>query len=352
MVQSPANRRQQRYHSACQFREPAAPSLTPRLLQWEPAPPHLHALLQAAYAGHCNYYSAASARDGAISYCRITDADRNADLFIKIMPKRLATALQRSATIADYVRSRGVLTPTCLPEFPKSCSDGRVIFAYPFVEGHYLNGTQEQLKALGIALADLHKVLSIFPDGPQIVRRRNEMRSRMRYKAKELLADQRWASGDLSQVRSHVRHWLDTDTMLGKNPCQVIHNDLNAGNILQDALGNIWFLDFEEARWSYLPPHFDLAKVIERFILVNETRDMRSKIDATRLFLKEYGLACGNHCNLQHSIPDALRWLLGFSWLRMSRLLYEPEAAGHPEVCKFIQVAEILEDNQTWLATL
>lgn len=352
MARQPADPPQQRRHSASPFREPGAPSLIPTLLQWEPAAPHLRALLQAAHAGSGMYYSAAGMRDGAIAYCRITDVDRDVDLFIKIMPKRLAAVLQRSAAIADYVRSSGLLTPTCLPRFPKPCSDGRVMYAYPFVEGNYLIGSRDELQALGTALAELHQALAAFPEARRIARRRSEVRSRMRRQAAELLADPQWAAGELSAVRSHLRHWLEIDAKLGQQQSQVIHNDLNAGNVLLDTRGKVWFLDFEEAAWSHLPPHFDAAKVIERFVLVNESRDRQSKMEASRLFLHAYAATHAQHPAPRGAIPDALRWLLGLSWLRMSRLLYTPNSALHPEVRKFIQLTGMLEDNLAWLATL
>ena len=161
-----------------------------------------------------------------------------------------------------------------------------------------------------------------------------------------------WATGELSPVRTHLLQWLEIDTFLNKGECQVIHNDLNAGNVLKDTKGNVWFLDFEEARWSYLPPYFDIAKVIERFILVNEDWDVQTKIIASQRLLDAYSIVRDDNYGMGGSIPVALGWLLGFSWLRMSELLFDREAIQHPEVRKFLRLAKLLDENESWLAAL
>jgi hypothetical protein len=337
---------------ASPFREPIAPSLSPKALQWESASNSLLAILVDVFGIQGIYLVASGASATEISYCRVTDVDRDADLFIKIVPKRLASGLQRSGSISDYVKDCGLSTPACRPGFPRVCVDGRMIFAYPFVDGVYLNNSIGDLEMLGGALAKLHTTLISFPETHKIARSQRGMRTRMRRKARELLADTYWASGELASVRAQIMHWLEIDTLIGKNECQVIHNDLNAGNVLKDIIGNIWFLDFEEARWSYLPPYFDIAKVIERFILVNESWDVQAKIFATRRFLDAYGIDRREINRMGGKIPIALRWLLGFSWLRMSNLLFDREAIKHFEVRKFLRLTKLLDENESWLAAL
>jgi Ser/Thr protein kinase RdoA (MazF antagonist) len=205
---------------------------------------------------------------------------------------------------------------------------------------------------LGSALAKLHTTLVNFPEAHKIARSQRGMRTRMQRRAKALLVDKCWATGELSPVRTHLLQWLEIDALLNKSECQVIHNDLNAGNVLQDTKGNIWFLDFEEAIWSYLPPYFDIAKVIERFILVNEDWDIQTKITASQRLLHTYRVVRGDNYGMGCSIPVALGWLLGFSWLRMSDLLFDRQAIQHPEVRKFLRLAELLDENELWLAAL
>lgn len=353
MVSLPHDSQQQGHKSANRFREPIAPSLRPMVLQWVPASTNLLPLLVDTFGKNGVFCVAAGTRATEITYCRITDACRDVDLFVKIVPKRFASGLRRSGAISDYVYGCGLLTPACMFGFPKACIDGRVVFAYPFIEGNYLNNSLGELRALGGALARLHKALACFPDANKIARTHREMRARMRRKTRELLANQLWASGELSPVRAHLLQWLEIDSILGKSGCQVIHNDLNAGNVLQDTNGNVWFLDFEEARWSCLPPHFDIAKVIERFILVNEDWDMQTKITASQQLLCEYRAVRGDdHGLMGGGIPFALRWLLGFSWLRMSHLLCAREAIQHPEVRKFLRLVELLDENEAWLTAI
>ena len=193
------------HKSASLFREPVAPLLKPTALQWEPANSDLLTILTVIFEKHGVFLAASGTSMSEISYCRMTDAARNVDLFIKIVPKRFASALQRSSRISNYVVDCGILSPAGIPTFPKVCMDGRVIFAYPFVEGRYLNNSMADLQRLGGALARLHTVLVNFPDAQKIARSQRVMRARMRQKVKDLLADQHWASGELSPARAHLQ---------------------------------------------------------------------------------------------------------------------------------------------------
>lgn len=338
--------------SASLFREPIAPLLTPTALQWEPASIDLLSVLVEIFGTQGDFLVASGTSTAQISYCRMTDVDRDIDLFIKIVPKRFASGLQRSGNISDYVCGCGLFTPACRPGFPQLCIDGRMIFAYPFVDGTYLNNSMDDLPMLGSALARLHTALVSFPEAHIIARSQRGMRARLRRKARALLVDKCWATGELFPVRAHILQWLEIDALLSKDECQVIHNDLNAGNVLKDAIGNVWFLDFEEARWSYLPPYFDIAKVIERFILVNEDWNTQTKITESQRLLQTYRVVHGDNYRMGFSIPVALGWLQGFSWLRMSNLLFDREPIQHPEVRKFLRLAELLDENESWLTAL
>lgn len=350
---SPLYDSQGKLHKAASlFREPLASSLTPTALQWEPAGNDLLSVLVDVFGARGVFLVASGTSTVEMSYCRMTDADRDVDLFIKIVPKRFAGGLERSGGIPDYLQNCGLLTPACRPGFPKVCIDGRMIFAYPFVAGSYLNDSIGNLQELGSALAKLHNALVNYPEVHKVARSQRCMRTRMRRRARALLDNKCWANGELSPARNHLLQWLEIDPLLDKLECQVIHNDLNVGNVLQDTMGNVWFLDFEEAVWSYLPSYFDIAKVIERFILVNEDWDAQVKIAATKYLLDAYNFVRGENRGLGGNIPFALGWLLGFSWLRMSDLLFDREAIQHPEVRKFLSLAELLDKNESWLATM
>lgn len=343
---------EKKHKSASFFREPIAPSLTPTALQWGPARIDLLSVLVDVFGTQGAFLVASGTSTAEISYCRMTDADRDVDLFIKIVSKRFAGELERSCGITDYLQKCGLLTPACKSGFPKVCIDGRMVFAYPFVAGNYLNHSIVNLQVLGSALAKLHNALMKYPEAHKIACSQRCIRSKMRSRARSLLDDKCWANGELSPARKHLQQWLEIDPLVDKDECQVIHNDLNVGNILQDPKGNVWFLDFEEASWSYLPTYFDIAKVIERFIFVNRDWDVQAKISAARCLLDAYNGVKRDNRELGGRIPIALSWLLGFCWLRMSDLLFNPEAIQHSEVRKILRLAELLDENESSLALL
>ncbi len=334
------------------YREPIALSLTPTALQWNSAHSNVLSVLVDIFGNQGMFLVANGTSDAQVTYCRVINIEKKINLFIKIMPKRFASALQQSGNISQYLKDSGLLTPSNTPGFPKLCLDGRVMFSYPFIDGKYLNKSIGNLPNLGRALANLHKTLANFPYAHKVSRKQRSIRGHMRRKAKELLGDKNWASGNLLSIRTHILKWLEVDSLLSKSLCQVIHNDLNAGNVLLDNLGNIWFIDFEEARWSYLPYYFDIAKVIERFVLVNEEWNVEMKFRASKQLLNSYRSVIDENHRIEFNIPIALAWLLGFSWLRMADLLFDSQASFHPEVSKFRLLAKLLDENESWLAEL
>jgi len=62
---------------------------------------------------------------------------------------------------------------------------------------------------------------------------------------------------------------------------QMIHGDCNYTNVLiERSSARLTLIDFEESRAAWLHPAFDVAKTIERFVLVSSTDDAPSRAAA------------------------------------------------------------------------
>ena len=105
---------------------------------------------------------------------------------------------------------------------------------------------------------------------------------------------------------------------------QPVHADLVYGNILAPLDGGpLVVIDFEDALISWHPPFYDLALVIERFVLVAEPDDGRASELAGAL-LRGYGSVSA--AGLRSGLP--LRAMLELLSLRALLMLSDIEAAG------------------------
>ena len=75
-------------------------------------------------------------------------------------------------------------------------------------------------------------------------------------------------NANTSAVKETIDHLMRKSFMCSP---QVIHGDLNYGNVLSHHDdGRVTFIDFEEASRSYFNPMIDVAMIIERFIIPSQ----------------------------------------------------------------------------------
>ena len=76
-----------------------------------------------------------------------------------------------------------------------------------------------------------------------------------------------WIMENASLMKRFVAHYVPNLTIFPDCQPQIVHGDMNAGNILCDNDGKIVILDFEDTLHSFFLPLADLALFIERCIL-------------------------------------------------------------------------------------
>ncbi|NRA54651.1 MAG: aminoglycoside phosphotransferase family protein [Gammaproteobacteria bacterium] len=166
------------------------------------------------------------------------------------------------------------------------------ILVYPQLEFRLSDFSSADISALATVTAKIHQLLRHYPQQQQVQRR----------------------SGDKHQKL--VAHWqllLDQPDQLNKLPhpaqlilqahrpsllnilqieSQVIHGDLNVGNILFTQQTLPCIIDFEDCLTSWASPLQDVAFIIERFILIQHQPQKFTEL--LTLFLERYlaKLAC------------------------------------------------------------
>jgi Ser/Thr protein kinase RdoA (MazF antagonist) len=199
------------------------------------------------------------------------DSDVDPPIFLKqIPPGRQATA-ERAEAIGRWLADQGVNAGAALAGFPKRLAAGGVVVAMPYFEGRRLRATPEDCRALGKSVAELHAALARHPD-------REQWRAFTELRLGELTAIRhRCASGGLSVgPDADLLLRLASDRTLDFTceglPRRPLHGDLNPGNVL--VVGETpLLLDFEDVFHSYLPAQFELALMVERFVLVRVDDD-------------------------------------------------------------------------------
>ena len=223
--------------------------------------------------------------------------------------------------MAAFAGTHGVEVNCLLSGFPRPVENNYSLFAYPYIDGSFNNGEPQQLASLGQALAHLHRVLHQCP-WQQDVRRLGTARQQMLLDRLQQIQQGRCngipaaAVSLLNQVKS------DQLDILYDN-AQVVHGDLNAGNILFARPNqHPVFLDFEDSLTAWFSPLTDLAYLLERFALTDPSAPA-----ATEHILQNYYRAGG----MRFESADQLNQILRALAVRALLLLAE-KAAQQEEV--------------------
>jgi hypothetical protein len=261
---------------------------------------------------------------GGQLYLKAKSTD-STDIFIKTIDSsqlpRLTKALELESKLSNCCSEvvRPVTSqPLALP------GTTRHVLIWPFVVGTTLDIRDTiQLRNSGRALASLHNALWAHASpNNQSLKRKTWLSEQTR----ELLDAQ--TDGLLNQFTQRF-DWL-SDFLINLNSenvaaffmdeAQVIHGDLNPGNILCTKHGQILFLDFEEAVNSFYPVWLDLAIFIERHFMVPE-RPLSECVP----FIEGYREVNGT---LQFPRPTCLADALTFATLRSIIILISSERVG------------------------
>jgi Ser/Thr protein kinase RdoA (MazF antagonist) len=285
-------------------REPSWEGLEPRLPQWRAADPD-----------DCVRMRDMTGMDGNLSVLSFAgieqqmfrlEARGQLPLFLKQIPPHRTGSALRAEAIARWLAARGIRTATALPGFPKVLGDGGLLIAMPYVAGRRADPTVEDCGALASSVADLHRALAGHLD-------RHEWRQYTSVRLNELttirdaccsgrlvlgpdpvLLRDLAADATIDFVGDGIRH-------------QPLHGDLNPGNVLF-AEGSAVLLDFEDVFHSVLPARFELALILERFILVRTDDQIATTLG--RIFIETYRARVGEGaCDLDFDPVGVLRAL-------------------------------------------
>lgn len=285
--------------------------------------------LTTPHKGFCGHYRVATAKE--VFFLKVIDP-------VEITRQKLADEL------AAYALSRGarVLPPGQW----KESSRGYFVGLYPYIDARMPKPTLGDAASIGTALADLHIAWESFP-GLDSIRVASLARMHILSERHKQVVS---GVGPLGPAPERFRLFasLFFEPFEGFSSGQIIHGDLNLGNILLDRHTNQpLFIDFETATVSYLPARFDIAMVIHRLSIVS-VQDSDSIARVSAKMMNSYYDNLRGHTDLYGS-SDRLKADIKWLCLRNLCLLAQAEASGRvaskSEWFKFLDAADSIDND-------
>lgn len=327
-------------------RKPAWPGLKPVQDAFAPVSESIYAQIVPNFGGTGKLLGRELDRPGPAGHYHYFPK-QGAPLFLKALPKKALASQLAADKIVRYLSRQGLPANPLLPAPPCFKNEQLVFLACPLIQGRFPSSTKRDLQALGRATANLHNTLVHLPFQQEIQERCEKREQEL----KQLWFEIRGGRGKKLVIPKEALAILKkTGPNFPGTEKQVIHGDLNPGNILFiQGSDKLIFIDFEDCLHSWLPPIVDLAMLLERCVLVAQPADQAAE-ELAVLFLEEYKK--NNPAKVNGDLGDTLQNLAA----RALILLALAEQSGNPptrsEWQKFIQLFYQTRDRQSLLTRL
>jgi hypothetical protein len=214
---------------------------------------------------------------------------RGEPLFLKVFDARILELQQHANAVAAFLAGHGVPVVQALPGEPRPFSAGYFGELFPYLETRFADGTAGELSALGGVLARVHRALAGYASAA-IMAAAEEMHRRLLSAADTVLSGRIPREAFAAELRS-AAHGYAAGPLTIHQHAQMIHGDCNYTNVLfAPGRDRLFIIDFEETRAAWLNPMFDVAKVIERFVLV---RSPERPMEVAAAFIDAYAAGGG-----------------------------------------------------------
>jgi len=268
---------------------------------------------------------------------RFKNKDR--EYFIKIVNTEEHNQLCKSIDISIELCRINIPTFTLIDNFPKRFNENLFLHIYPFIESRFLRCTESDIKLVSKELSKLHKALKTIKYSNKIekstYKRELFLKKDLNKKIEFLKGIDLTASNYLSKYKNILFKKFANK--------QVTHGDLNYHNIIFDTKNNtLVLLDFESTAYSYFSPLFDIAKVLERFVLLRNIDDA-SKASLAKVFISQLSYKSFN----QNDLYDMLLFISLHSLLILTTGIYlEERVVNSKEINKFKRHIQFIENNK------
>jgi Ser/Thr protein kinase RdoA (MazF antagonist) len=177
--------------------------------------------------------------------------------YVRVVEPRLAATTELVEALLAPLGDREHLVIRSIDGKVHRIPGGYALTVSPWVASRHVDMHVDPVQ-LAEAVARLHRLLSKAPDAAKVQQRAGQRREALQDRLRGV------SSGPAARILDHTGQSLGLmDDLAG----QVLHGDLNPGNILITDVGSICFCDFEDAIHTYGSPVIDLAIIVERLLL-------------------------------------------------------------------------------------
>lgn len=324
--------------------KPAFNSLRPEVQSWEVSNDRITSKIKKVMGHGVLYKIKGASAEQERFYLHKSDANKN--IFLKITELLDLDRHLDADLIANYLLSHNISTSVLLDGYPKKLTENTLLLGYDFLPYRFAEITESDIRQVGTILANMHKVLATFPGNKSIDKRTQERIEMLKVRSKKIMFCK---SHDFKYQK--LKDMLLAESMLWEllrtsNNEQLIHGDLNYGNIIfSEEDSKPILLDFEDSMISRLSPVFDIAQVIERFILSAEI-EQDFMVLLGRVLLDSYSITNINKNYIDtYSISDYMRVLSVRSLLTLAELESKGRNIDSTEWDKFFYLYELVKKN-------
>lgn len=264
-------------------------------------------------------------------------------LFVKVIPSSLINQQLYADKVASFLCEYDVNVNRLLPSFPRFSVDTEfAVLAYPLVKGRFLNFTVKDMIVIGSEIGKMHKYLRACPWEKEI-----EVKGRERAQTLENLLCDIGTGAIKVDIPEGAAKILESANiadlkLLAVDP-QVIHGDLNYGNIMiQKDTGRAIIFDFEDVVTAWFNPYMELAFVIERFAL---TPVDEQSLELSNALISSYFKMCGRESQGDFQLSSLLRGLSIRALLLLTKSSLSGAVICDSEWKKFLM---LYEQSRKW----
>jgi len=285
-------------------RIPAHLELRPKDPVWHKVKPELALRLKQWTKLKGEIYRMESSVSAPYGYYNIVEK-KGSGYFIKVLSTKTENQQSESDRMARWLKEEGIETSCVLAGFPKRISrSDYLILAYKNINGHFVKQNINELASIGTALGNLHTVIKKCKWSSLVKEAGIKRHEALINRLMDIKNGKTFHA--IPNNINNLLYNVDKDilSVLIEMP-QVIHGDLNYGNILiQENTANVFFLDFEDSWSAWFSPLMDVSLVIERFALMNSDK---ASLESSKAFAKAYFSITSLSFNYDEQLGDILR---------------------------------------------
>lgn len=183
--------------------------------------------------------------------------------FCKLIKGAGKLDLEFEIELTSYLLDHDIEVPVTCSVVENVNSNNKLLLVQSYVEGRYTNFSVKDAELLGLNVANLHESLKSYPMSSVIEQRSSVYLNELVGVLSSVTEIKK--TPQLDEIYGALSSYKVSDFDCFMENAQVVHGDLNAGNVIFHN-GKVKFIDFEESIRSNFNPITDVAFCIERCI--------------------------------------------------------------------------------------